>query len=207
MKYSALVPVKSLAMAKSRIAPYLASSEREQLVFDMLAHVLSVLRSCECFERISVVSSDRLALSFAERHDAVPLPEELRGHNPALRAAASRELSDGIQALLTISADLPLLNVCDILSMIALAERFDVVLAPSREGTGTNALLTRPPLAIPFLFGENSRMRHLQAASTRYFNSMVYHSYTLAFDVDTIEDVQQLEQMRATWREQPRLTV
>ncbi|HEV2580699.1 MAG TPA: 2-phospho-L-lactate guanylyltransferase, partial [Ktedonobacteraceae bacterium] len=177
------------------------------LVLDMLAHVLSILHSCERFERISVVSSDWRALSFAEQRGAMPVLEQQRGHNPALRAAAQRELDDGAQALLTISADLPLLDRCDILSMIALAEQFDVVLAPSHEGTGTNALLTKPPLVIPYLFGENSSARHLEAARTRHINSTLYQSSTLAFDVDTIEDVQQLERVRPMWREQPGLAV
>jgi hypothetical protein len=35
MKYTAIVPVKSLAQAKSRLAPYLSSSEREELVLDL----------------------------------------------------------------------------------------------------------------------------------------------------------------------------
>jgi 2-phospho-L-lactate guanylyltransferase len=207
MKYSALVPVKALAQAKSRLAPYLSSSERESLVLDMLAHVLQVLRSSGRFEHISVVSEDRRVLSFAAQWDAIPLFEEQHGHNPALSAAAMRELTGGVKALLTISADLPLLTVCDINAMCTLAERFNVVLAPSREGTGTNALLTRPPLAIPYLFGSNSRERHLEAARDKYLSSTLHHSYSLAFDVDTIEDVRELQRANPAWRERREITV
>src|SRR2546428_9591838 len=42
--------------------------------------------------------------------------------------------------------------------------RSQVVLAPSRDRTGTNAILVRPPLALPYLFGPNSLQQYLQAA-------------------------------------------
>ena len=54
--YKAVIPVKSLATAKSRLAEHLTLSQRQTLVLDMLYHVLQVLRETELFERISVVS-------------------------------------------------------------------------------------------------------------------------------------------------------
>ena len=207
MKYHALVPVKVLSQAKSRLAPYLTSYERQTLVLDMLSHVLRVLRSSERFECISVVSQDSRVLALAQRWGAVPVLEQQHGHNPALHAAALQALSDGVEALLTISADLPLLTVRDIIKLCELAEQFDVTLAPSSEGTGTNALLTRPPLVIPYLFGKDSCYRHLEAARSRYVSSTLLYSFSLAFDVDSIADVRELEQIRPAWREQPQMTV
>lgn len=207
MKYSALIPVKSLAQAKSRLAPYLSSSEREELVLDMLEHVLRTLRMCEQIERTAVVSADTSVLAHAERLGAVPLLERQYGHNPALHAAALQLESTGAGALLTISADLPLLAARDIITMIELSRQSDVVLAPSREGTGTNALLVRPPLAIPYRFGIDSRSRHLEAAHRRHLRSSLYQSYSLAFDIDTIEDVRELQRICPAWRERPKMTV
>ena len=196
-----------MAQAKSRLAPYLSSSEREELVLDMLAHVLRTLQSCEQLTHVSVVSADAYVLVLAEQWGALPLLEQQHGHNPALHAAALRELAADAQALLTISADLPLLTVRDIITMIDSSEQYNVVLAPSREGTGTNALLVRPPLAIPYLFGSNSRELHLEAARRRHLSSVLHHSYSLAFDIDTIQDVRELERVCPAWREQPELTV
>jgi len=207
MKYSALIPLKSLALAKSRLAPFLTSSEREELVLDMLEHVLHTLHTCEQVERIGVVSADTDVLALAERWGAVPLLERQHGHNPALRAAALQLQSEGAGALLTISADLPLLAPRDIITMFELSRQSDVVLAPSHEGTGTNALLVRPPLAIPYRFGSDSRARHLEAARERHLSSALYQSYSLAFDIDTIEDVRELERVCPAWREQPKMTV
>jgi 2-phospho-L-lactate/phosphoenolpyruvate guanylyltransferase len=228
MKYSALVPVKTLALAKSRLASHLAQHQRETLVLDMLQHVIHALCDSEVFEQIYVVSPDARVLELAPHWGAEALRETQAGHNPALQAAAltimaraawreglyptwfalsqprafSTEPTEYVlhalrdEALLTISADLPLLTPEDILDFIGQADRYEVVLAGSSDGTGTNALLVRPPLALPYLFGPNSLPTYKRAASIRQISSTLYHNANLAFDVDTPDDFQQLEH---TW--------
>jgi 2-phospho-L-lactate guanylyltransferase len=193
MKYTALVPVKSLEIAKSRLAPDLPQIQREKLVLDMLHHVLSVLQDSELFERISVVSSDARVLEQVKVWGAQASIEEQSGHNPALYAAALREKARGARALLTISADLPLLSTQEIHNLLKQSRQYEVVLAPSRDGTGTNAILVRPPLAVPYLFGSNSLQHFLEAVRQRHLSHTIYDSTGLAFDIDTIDDLRELE--------------
>lgn len=207
MKYYALVPVKSLSLAKSRLAPYLSLEQREVLVLDMLEHGLHVLHSCSSIEQVAVVSADAQVLQYAREWGARPMREERAGHNPALTAAAQRLRAEGATALLTISADLPLLTTYDIESIIELSRRFEVTLAPSREGTGTSALLVRPPLALPYRFGPNSRERHLRAAAQRGLSATLYESFDMAFDIDTIDDIRELEATCREWRDMPTYAV
>ena len=192
MRYQALVPVKTLTEAKSRLAAYLSASERETLVLDMLYHVLGVLRKSELLEQITVVSPDERVLEHALVWGAQAMLEEEQGHNPALHAAALRARAAGTKALLTISADLPLLTAQDIRGMIARSARHPIVLAPSREGTGTNALLARPPLAVPYLFGPHSFQDYVQAARQRQLSVSIYNSMSLAWDIDNIDDIDEL---------------
>lgn len=192
MKYRALIPVKSLSTAKSRLAPYLCQGQRETLVLDMLHHVLRVLLDSEVFERVSVVSADERVLKKAQLWGATSLFEEKHGHNHALHAAALRDQNDGTTALLTISADLPLLASTDIRDLVEQSTRYEVVLASSREGTGTNALLVRPPLAIPYLFGPDSLQRYTEAARQMGLSATIYHTTGLATDIDTIDDLREL---------------
>lgn len=200
--YSALVPVKSLSVAKSRLADYLSRQERETLVLDMLRHVLHVLQYCELLERVSVVSPDARVLTLAQQWRAQPLVEERKGHNDALSAAAAREQQTSylagrpLQGLLTISADLPLLRTSDVRALIEQAAYYQVVLAPSRDGTGTNALLVRPPLALPYLFGVGSLQRYVLAAQQRHLSGTLYRSMGTGLDIDTIDDVHELEFVR-----------
>jgi len=193
MKYTALVPVKSLVTAKSRLVPDLPPNRREMLVLDMLYHVLRVLQDSKLFERVSVVSPDARVLEQVRAWGAWALIEERPGHNPALYAAALRERAEGATALLTISADLPLLSTQEIRNLLEQSRQYEVVLAASRDGAGTNAILVRPPLAVPYLFGPDSLQRYLEAARQRHLSHTIYGSTGLAFDIDTIVDLRELE--------------
>ncbi len=193
MKYRALVPVKSLSSAKSRLASDLSQSQRETLVLNMLHHVLRVLLDSEVLEQVSVVSADLLVLKQVHLWGAHPLLEEQHGHNLALHAAALREKQEGVAALLTISADLPLLSSRDIHDLVEQSAQHEVILAPSREGTGTNAILARPPLTVPYLFGPDSLQQYKEAARQRHLSVAIHHSIGLALDIDTIDDLRELE--------------
>ena len=193
MKYNAIIPVKSLATAKSRLAPFLSQHQRETLVLDMLQHVLYVLQDSELFEQVSIVSSDERVLKQAQSWGARALSEEQPGHNPALYAAALREKAEGVAALLTISADLPVLSTQEIRCLFEQSVQYEVVLAPSRDSTGTNAILARPPLVVPYLFGPDSFHNYIEAARQIQISYTTYHSTGLALDIDTIDDLDALE--------------
>jgi 2-phospho-L-lactate guanylyltransferase len=193
---AALVPVKALSEVKSRLATHLTLDQRESLVMDMLRHVLQVLKASNMLEHISVVSPDHRVLEAAQSWGAQALLEEMPGHNASLHAAALHEQAAGTAALLTIAADLPLLQASDIRAMIVQSARHPVVLAPSREGTGTNAVIVRPPLALPYLFGKNSLQRFQQAACQARLDSFLYHSIGLSLDIDTIDDLDDLSELQ-----------
>ncbi len=193
MVYTALIPVKALSEAKSRLAAHLSLEQRGALMLEMLHHVLGTLHDSGVFARVSVVSPDAHVRDCARQWGAHTYVEEVAGHNPALTAAATRELERGSTALLTISADLPLLSTQDIAGMVEQSRHCQVVLAPSRDGTGTNALLVRPPLALPYLFGPNSLPHYQAEARRRWLSSTLYTSNGLGLDVDTIEDLFQAQ--------------
>ncbi len=189
MIYRALIPVKTLNQAKSRLADHLTQEQRASLVLDMLHHVISTLKASNVLDGVTVVSPDPLVLAKAELWGACARIEEESGHNPALHAAAQRELAEGATALLTISADLPLLSVHDIEDMLTQSQAYPVVLAPSWDGTGTNALLTRPPLALPYVFGPGSLQHFLREAREWQLGSVLYNNRGIALDIDTIDDL------------------
>jgi 2-phospho-L-lactate guanylyltransferase len=88
LKYTALIPVKTLALAKSRLAAHLSQAQRTKLVLDMLQHVVLTLSDSDIFEQIYVVSADPQVLELVQQWGAEPLRETQQGHNPALQAAA-----------------------------------------------------------------------------------------------------------------------
>src|SRR5581483_9122665 len=216
-------------LAKSRLAAYLPRNQRETLVLEMLQHVISTLCESELFEQVYVVSADAQVLELVQQWGAESLRETQPGHNPALQAAAQTILERAVwrhrlrtssspQALLapgyenrsapqisqsigllTISADLPLLSQEDVGTLLACGERSQVVLATSTDGTGTNAILMRPPLLLPYLFGPNSLPAYIQAARQRQVSYTLLQNAGLAFDIDTQEDLHELEQRSRSW--------
>ncbi len=201
MKYNALIPVKSLATAKSRLASSFTRHQRERLVLDMFHHVLCVLIDSELFEKVSVVSSDTQVLEKAYLWGAQAVVEEYHSHNQALHAAALREISEGVTTLLTISADLPLLTTQEIRCFYEQSLQHDVVLAPSRDGTGTNAIMVHPPLAVPYVFGPGSLQSYVEAAKQKHLSYAKFHSIGLALDIDTIDDLDEAENITSNRKE------
>ncbi len=193
MKCIALIPVKTLSIAKSRLTPSLTQHQREKLVLDMFHHVLHVLFASEVFDKVSVVSSDLQVLENAYLWGAMPILEEDHGHNQALHSAALSEMSQGATKLLTISADLPLLTTQEIRSLYSRSLLYDLVLAPSRDGTGTNSILVQPPLAVPYVFGPGSLQSYISSARKKLLSYTIYHSIGLALDIDTIDDLNEAE--------------
>ena len=191
MSLYAVVPVKDLAGAKSRLGPVLDPKGRAALTLTMMRNVLSALREAGV-ERVFVVSPDPDVLDAAESSGAVPLRQRSRGMNPALEEARERAVVDGATSLLVFPADLPLLRAPDVEAVVEAGEGKLAAVAPDAAGKGTNALLLRPPDALPFLFGPGSFGAHLGAARERGVEARVVERLNLAFDLDTADDLRRL---------------
>jgi 2-phospho-L-lactate/phosphoenolpyruvate guanylyltransferase len=86
----AIVPVKPMRRAKSRLSDVLTSKEREQLNLEMLKKTLFALSMVPEIEKVLVVSSDMSALALARDYNARTLLED--GHsnlNTALTRATT----------------------------------------------------------------------------------------------------------------------
>jgi coenzyme F420-0:L-glutamate ligase/coenzyme F420-1:gamma-L-glutamate ligase len=191
MTLFAVVPVKHLIGTKSRLKPILNAPGRAGLTIYMMKNVLTGLKGAEV-EHVCVVSPDPVVLQYAEAEGATPLPQESQGLNSALEEARDWAVEKGATALLIFPADLPLLRAADVRAVLEEAEGDEdplVVVAPDTTGEGTNALLLRPPDAIPFLFGQNSFDAHLGAAREREIPTRVCEQVRLAFDLDTTDDL------------------
>ena len=185
------MPVKDLRGTKSRLAPILDPGARAGLTLYMMGRVVAAIRSSG-IEDVCVVSPDRIVLNEAQRRGATPLLQESRGLNPALEEGRRRALELGASTLLILPADLPLVDEEDVRAVLRAAEEQSVVIAPDGAHTGTNALLTRPPDALPFAFGPDSFEAHLEAARRRGLDVKVCERVHLAFDLDTAGDLARL---------------
>lgn len=198
----ALIPVKSLALAKSRLGHMLSSSERRGLALAMLEDVLGCLRTSAAIERIYLIGRDPEAHWLAQHYEAHWLFDHSHDLNSALRFGASYASQHAARHLLLLHADLPLIRAEDIhrLAMSSEHGAAQIVLAPSRDG-GTNALACAAPLAIPLCFGRRSLAMHLEAARRRAMHTQLVCSPSLR-DIDRPEDLIWLMEQKGRSRAQ-----
>ena len=191
----AIVPVKPLRRAKSRLASVLSKEDRLELSQRMLTHTLEILAEIPAIERTLVVSRDSRALALARKLGARTVTE--RGSpqlNRALVRATLVARRYNVSAVLVLPADLPLLTREDIESLIARgSDPPVVVIAPDRHRSGTNALLSSPPGLIEYAFGPQSFPRHLEHARAAGVRLEICELPSLALDVDMPEDLLRLE--------------
>lgn len=194
-----IVPVKPLALGKSRLAPLLSHEERTALTRALLLQTLQIVSTVEHLKGLIAVSRDKNVLKLAQQYGATTLletPAPVAAHidpestlNHALHQARALAVTQGADAILVLPADLPLLTVPDIEDLIQVAAQHErcVVLAGSDDG-GTNALLMRPPHAIDFAYGPNSLQRHESCATAAGLSVYTVNSAALALDLDSPED-------------------
>lgn len=191
MNVWAIVPVKPLNRAKSRLAALLSADVREQLAIAMLQNTIETLAQCKAISGILAISRDNRALVIARKHGARTVQES---GAPALNSALERAnqiiTSWNAQAALILPADLPLLRAEDILQLTELGRyQNTVVVAPDRFENGTNALLMRPPDLFPCRFGDQSFHEHMAKAVSVGASVQVYRSERMMLDLDTPEDL------------------
>jgi 2-phospho-L-lactate guanylyltransferase len=194
MNVFAVVPVKDLWGTKSRLEPILDPGARAGLTLYMMGRVVSALKEAGV-ENVCVVSPDRIVLDQARERRAAPLLQESRGLNPALEEGRRWAMDRGASVVLVLPADLPLLDAEDVRAVLESAgEAPSVTISPDTARAGTNALLLRPPEALPFAFGPNSYEAHLRAARERGLDVRVCERSHLSFDLDTAEDLARLDE-------------
>lgn len=194
-----LIPVKEFREAKKRLAPHFSSAERAALAEAMCADFFEVVAATRCAERVFVVSKEPGALARArERGWKTILETRQISESDSVDAASQYCAAQGVQALLRLPIDLPLAEPQDIEAVFRkfdekFDESFDVapaaILVPSRDGTGTNALLRMPPGLFPSRFGPNSFALHLAEAERCGARVCVLRNARLELDVDALEDL------------------
>lgn len=186
----AVIPVKRLGRALGRLAALLSPRERRDLQRVMLLDLLDACRATPQLAEVVVVTADDEAAGLAGDRGARILADHrpARGMNAAVGIGIADAARLGRRALV-LTADLPLARPQDLAAVVAAAPDGGVVLVPSRDGTGTNAMLLAPPEAIPTRLGPDSRARHRAEVRARGLRLTEIEVPRLALDIDTPEDL------------------
>jgi 2-phospho-L-lactate guanylyltransferase len=157
-----VVPVKRLALAKSRLAG-IAGPHRAGLALAFAADTVTAALASRAVAAVYVVTSDSAAASVLGDIGAVVVADEPdAGLNPALayggRLAAQHHPGLGIAAL---SGDLPALRPAELSHALGLASRSASAVVADAAGSGTTLYAASRVAAFSPAYGPDSLRRHI----------------------------------------------
>lgn len=207
----AVIPVRSLEGAKSRLGGSLDAEERAVLATGLLERTIRAVAEVAAVESTVVVSPDPAVLRLATGLGATPVLQHDEGLNEGLRTAVRWAVADGATAVLVLAADLPGVSA-DAVAAVVRASATAVLstsgpagspempgeplvaIVTDRHGSGTNALLVSPADRLAFAFGPDSRALH-RASAVAIGARVLELDGPLAFDVDLPEDLIRAEEL------------
>ena len=189
-----LLPVKDLKNAKKRLADVLTPEERFGLAQAMLADTIRTVQGVLSAEKIFVISNYQPVLDVAEENGWKILREDRQISESHAVDFASRVCEErGVTGLLRVPLDVPLARASDIDEILSIeCGKPGLVIVPSRDGTGTNAILRTPPALFPSHFGEGSLAKHISEAKRAGAEVFVRRNRRLELDVDDESDLRAL---------------
>src|SRR5205807_6714127 len=185
-----LLPIKDLRNAKKRLTNVLTSEERFSLAEAMLADTIHAVRGVRCAEKIFVVTNYEPAMLLTKENGWEILREEQQiSESYSVDAASKLCEQKGVSGLLRLPLDLPLIQSSDIDELLTVeCQAPALVIVPSRDGTGTNAMMRTPPTLFPSHFGGGSFAKHLAEAERAHARVMVRRNARVEMDVDDEAD-------------------
>ena len=189
-----VIPVKAFPDAKSRLATCFSPADRAAMAEALCADIFDVVGQVRGIDRVFVVSSESRALTWAGQMGwDIVVESSQDSETAAVDAVCRHAQACGVRALLRIPTDIPLVRSSDIEEIFAvLTGSKGCVIVPSRDGTGTNALLRSPPALFPSHFGQNSFERHVAAARSAGVKANILRNSRIALDIDEAADVELL---------------
>jgi len=190
----ALLPIKSFAEAKQRLAGALTPDERAGLPEAMAQDVLRAMGGCRALQRIVVISRDPAARALAGSHGVEFLvePPQAGGLNASVKHAVEQFGVRGAEAIMIVHGDLPMLASEDLQRVVeahSAPGRSAVTLVPDRALAGTNVLAWSPLDGFRAQYGESSFQRHREQAMRRGAALSVCESAAAGLDIDLPGDL------------------
>ncbi len=185
----AILPVKSPRNAKQRLTGFLGVEERETLARTLYSQTLAALWQAKGIDRVVVATSDAEVADHARSLGVLVFEEDQQvSHSVSADAACLRAMEMGASTVLLVPIDVPTVTPADF-SRLAASARPGLIVVPSSDGTGTNALVRTPPDCIESRFGPGSFRAHCDQAVANGLPLEVLRLPGLMFDIDTPEDV------------------
>lgn len=185
-----LIPVKDLRGAKQRLGEVLSQEQRTLLAEAMLADVVAAVMGWRDRPPVALVTSYPPAVALARECGFEIIEDrENPGETGAIEMATRAAIERGARETLVLPGDMPLVSSSELEAVYAAAPAEGVVLVPSSDKRGSNAVLRRPADRIPLRFGNDSFVPHLAAARATGKPVVVLELAGIGLDIDTPADL------------------
>jgi 2-phospho-L-lactate/phosphoenolpyruvate guanylyltransferase len=187
-----LVPVKSFAEAKARLAPALDEHQRAELARRLASQVVAAGGDLP----VAVVCDNRAVATWARSVGALVIWEPGRGLNGAVAEGVRRLGEAGVERVVVVHADLPFVSegalVGDGRALAWLVDFPGVTLVPDRRRDGTNVVAVPTDAGFVFSYGPGSFARHAAEIDRLGLLRRVVHGSPLSWDLDVPADLEAL---------------
>lgn len=180
MRSAVVVPVKSFALAKARLAPVLDEQARADLARHMAERVLRAAGSLP----VTVACDDDEVAAWARSHGADVAWTPGTDLNGSVTAAVGALAASGFDRVVVAHADLP--KARDLAIVVG---DDGVVAVPDRRRDGTNVISLPTGSGFVFAYGPGSFDRHRAEAARLGLGFIVVEAPDLQWDVDDPSDL------------------
>lgn len=192
-----VLPVKSPADSMSRLSALLPPAEREELARCLTLQALETLTAVSLLDLLIVVAKDPIIIDAARRAGARVLEESVQlSHSQSAENGIAMALDLGAATVLSAPIDVPLATADDYTRLLEISLQLPapaLVIVPSADGSGTNALVRTPPNVIVSQFDPGSFQKHESSARAAGAHVEIQRPLGIALDLDTPEDLLEIE--------------
>ena len=156
----------------------------------MLQEVLKTVSNCELINKIVLVSKDEVALKIGRQFGAIEIFDNESGVNDAV-SLADQYLSDKeFDCSVIFPQDIPIMTPSDIDNLLNFVKsKSSVIIVPSRQFNGTNALVRCPADIMKTSYDMGSYTFQMDAARTKTENISIALIRRMMLDIDDEHDL------------------
>lgn len=193
MRAILLIPFKSLATAKQRLAGALDRQQRSQLAEAMLCDVMTAAAGVAGRIDVALVTGDARAQTLA-RGFGFRVIEDTRNDSEtaAIEMATAWCEEGGYDTTIVIPADIPLIESDELHRVLDAAPAQGAVFVPAYDRRGSNCILRRPASLIPLRFGNDSFLPHCEAMRKTGKELVVLEMAGIGLDIDNPHELEML---------------
>ena len=156
----------------------------------MLEEVLRTISSCKVVNQIILVSKDEDALKIGRQFNAVGILDDESGVNNAIDLADDYLSDKKFDCSIIFPQDIPTMMPSDIDTLFSFIKSTNsVIIVPSRQFNGTNALVRYPAGLMQTRYDMGSYTQQMDAASTKTNNISIALIRRMMLDIDDESDL------------------